>query len=195
MIEKKKIELPHGKDGWAFHIINDIEDLLEEHGMGDIIVEDGKIYFEYDDGDDVIELVKKYLGEPFKENDEEIHWICSTWVPASFDVTWNKTDRYGIGYGDFKFKTVKDWNVYVREFYKYKRRNNTNNELRKKQNMIWDYGLFIAYNISQFALTYCDYTDEEREKITKYWDNITKEMTNIVIPTIMTEEEYNASIS
>lgn len=200
MIEKKKIELPYGQKGWVFHIINDIEKLLEQYGMGDIRVEDGKIYFEYDDCDDIIELVKKYLGEPVEENDNEMWWICSSWAPMSFDVIWNKKEGYGIGYGDFKFKTVKDWNFYVREFYRYKRQNKQNSELREKQNIKYDIGIFIAYNIAQFALTYCDYTDEERDKINNYWNDIKKRMSELIVPTIVNgelifEENKNESIS
>lgn len=169
---KKKIELEHGKTGWVFHLINEIEEkMLDEYGMGWLEIEDNKLYFCYNDFDNVSDLLKEIVHpEPsIKESGTEVYY-CSSWAPMTFGITWNPKEQVGYAYGDFKFKTVKDFRMFQMVFYKYKRQSKENlkeiDEWRKKP-ICW--GDWQMIKIAEFALTYCDYTDEEREKIKKYY--------------------------
>lgn len=174
MVEVKKIELKYGDGGWIFHHINEITELLDEYGMGWIEQENEKFYFKYHDADTVSELLNELVGSVYKiEEDETSLYFCSSWAPMTFPITWNPKEQVGYAYGDFKFKNVKDFRMFQMVFYKYKRQSVQNckdiAEWRKNPNVSGCWGDWQMYKIAEFALSYCDYTDEEREKIKKIY--------------------------
>lgn len=174
MIIKKKIELQYG-DGWIFHHLNEIEELLEEYGMGSLRIIDGKMYFYYNDADTVEEILKELVGGKVKPIEDGIDvYFCSNWAPMTFDIIWDSKKQIGYAWPGFKFKTVKDFRVYQREFYKYKRQSKQNskdfNEWIKNINVDGCWADWQQEKIMQFALTYCDYNDEEKERIKKIYN-------------------------
>ena len=165
MKEVKKIELKHS-DGWVFHHINEIEELLDEYGMGSLVIEDGKMFFLYDDAENVQEYLDYLFPNPIIRENGDRFYVCGYWVPCSFDILWKPSEQ--VGYScDFKFKTLKDFRVFEREIYRYKRQSKKNLEARNVSG--GDFGEYIFLNVAKFALSYCDYTTEEIEKIKGYW--------------------------
>lgn len=176
MKELKKIQLHHGETGWVYHLMDEINSLLDEYGMGVIFIENDEMYFqyyEYNDDATMVEILTDILEEPAKKSEDGvITWFCGSWSPMMFDVIWDTQKNEGRTYGDFKFKNITDFRIFQKEFYKYKRQNKKNLDEQKK---FHDVGSFMYYKIAQFALTYCDYTDEEKEKIKTYCKNLIKE--------------------